>query len=204
MEETFTHIFRSNHWNGKHSVSGTGSDPENTVELGNILKHVVIQYRVQSLFDCPCGDFFWMKNVVATLNVHYSGADVVADLVEKNEAQYSNEHVRFLHKNMVSEKWEKADLALCRDGLVHLSFADALQAIEQLKASGCTYVLLTTFPKHVSNYDITTGEWRALNMERPPFSFPKPLAVYFEKPADGHMEYADKALALWKVSDLVR
>lgn len=204
MQQTFTEIFRSNHWNGKHSVSGTGSDPENTEHLGTILSHVVNKHHIQSLFDCPCGDFFWMKNLVSQWNVRYTGADIVPDLVIQNERAYANDHVHFLVKNMVEESWEKADLALCRDGLVHLSFADALRAIEQLKQSGCTYVLLTTFPKHTANYNITTGEWRALNMERAPFSFPPPMALYAEKPTDGYAEYADKALGLWKVSDLIR
>jgi hypothetical protein len=58
----------------------------------------------------------------------------------------------------------------------------------------------TTFPEHKQNVDITTGDWRALNLEEAPFNFPPPLRLMNEEYK--HAEYFDKALALWRIEDI--
>jgi hypothetical protein len=55
---------------------------------------------------------------------------------------------------------------------------------------------------HDDNQDIEDGDWRLLNLERAPFNFPKPLAVYNEGCDEQGSAYADKSLGLWRVENL--
>jgi hypothetical protein len=94
------------------------------------------------------------------------------------------------------------DLVLCRDCLVHLSFANIHHAIANLKRSGTCWLLTTTFPDASANRDIDDGDWRVLNLQYAPFLFPAPLAVINEGCTEAGGDYADKSLALWRVGDL--
>jgi hypothetical protein len=92
------------------------------------------------------------------------------------------------------------DLVLCRDCLVHLSSKDAVAALRNLKRSGSTYLLATTFPEHTDNPDVITGYWRPINLELPPFALPRPMLMINEGcPERGG---ADKSLGLWRIADL--
>ena len=97
-----------------------------------------------------------------------------------------------------------ADVIICRDGLVHLSFADARAAIRNFRRSGSRYLLATTFVRRTENTDIPTGGWRVLNMEAEPFCFPVPLALVDERCTHSGGAYVDKRLALWELAALKR
>ena len=96
----------------------------------------------------------------------------------------------------------RADVLLCRDALVHLSFADIRRVLRNVRASGTAYLLTTTFPGHAVNEDIVSGDWRLLNLEHAPFAFPPPRALIVEGCTEGSGRFADKSLALWRVEDL--
>ncbi|MEQ9667454.1 MAG: hypothetical protein RLO19_03765 [Coleofasciculus sp. G2-EDA-02] len=95
-----------------------------------------------------------------------------------------------------------AEFLLCRDCLVHFSFADIHRTLNNIKISGIAYLLTTTFPDCSENEDITTGDWRLLNLEKPPFYFPKPLQLLNERCSDGGGQFQDKSLELWRVQDI--
>jgi hypothetical protein len=141
-----------------------------------------------------------MKRVVSHLS-DYVGLDVVVDLIGHN-AEYESAHIKFLHADIISSPIPRADMILCRDCLVHLPLRAIQLAIENVKRSGSTYLLTTTFPLHDDNEDIAIGDWRTLNLQRPPFSFPVPLALINEGCTEWNGDYADKSLALWKIADL--
>jgi hypothetical protein len=64
----------------------------------------------------------------------------------------------------------------CRDCFFHLSFSDIRCALDRFMESGSRLALLTTHRARVlHNYDIATGGFRRLDLERPPFGFGKPL-----------------------------
>jgi hypothetical protein len=95
------------------------------------------------------------------------------------------------------------DLILCRDCLVHLPLADAVNAVDNLRRSGSQYLLTTTFVNRDDNRDIpAAGGWRPLNLRRPPFNFPDPLLVLDERCTAGDGKYADKSLGLWLLASL--
>jgi hypothetical protein len=131
---------------------------------------------------------------------HYIGVDVVPSLVAANQKNYGNEVRQFIHANISKDALVKADLIMCRDCLVHLSFDDIKAVLLNFKKSGATYLLTTTFPDHI-NKNIKTGQWRALNLQHPPFNFPAPLLLINEQCPEN--TYGDKSVALWRLEDVV-
>ena len=93
-------------------------------------------------------------------------------------------------------------MLFCRDCFVHFSYSDIYFALDNIKQSKITYLLTTTFPDCESNEDITTGDWRLLNLEKPPFNFPTPLRLINEQCSEGGGLYQDKSLGLWQVQDI--
>jgi methyltransferase family protein len=199
-DQVFREIFSRQAWGGVESVSGPGSDSTQTRLIEERLPELWQRYGVRRLVDVPCGDFRWMKRVVSHLS-DYVGLDIVDELVAQN-AQYESPQIKFIHADITSSPIPRADMILCRDCLVHLPFREIRQAIDNLKRSGSTYLLTTTFPLHDDNEDIVIGDWRTLNFERPPFLFPAPLEVINEGCTEWNGDYWDKSLALWKIADL--
>jgi hypothetical protein len=201
-EDVFTDIRRRNKWHGTDSVSGTGSDLFQTRVVRSELPAVCRYFAVHSMLDIPCGDFHWMKHVDLE-GVNYTGADIVTELILVN-GQYEASNVHFCKLNLIDDKLPKVDLVLCRDCLVHLSFRDTFIALHNICNSDSTYFLTTTFTSLSHNRDIATGQWRRLNLEIPPFSFPPPLKTINEECTHGDSAFSDKSLGLWRVEDVKR
>ncbi|MFD9893504.1 class I SAM-dependent methyltransferase [Amycolatopsis sp. NPDC059027] len=200
--ERFTHIFRNNLWGSDDSVSGQGSELEQTRELRVRLPELLSRFGVRTLLDLPCGDFGWLSGVDLGVE-RYVGGDIVAELVDRNTERYGRDGTReFQVLDLTADPLPKADAVLCRDCLVHLSFDDIRRAVENLKRSGSRYLLTTTFVELTTNTDIPTGDWRPLNLCREPFGFPEPPAVLLEGCTEEDGAYADKALGLWEIGDL--
>ncbi|OXM49440.1 hypothetical protein CFP71_30515 [Amycolatopsis thailandensis] len=201
-QDRFTYIFRSRLWTSS-SVSGPGSESVQTQGLREQLPALLERFGVRTLLDLPCGDFGWLSEVDLDLD-RYIGADIVTDLVEANAARFRDDPVReFRTLDLTGDPLPAADLVLCRDCLVHLSFADIERALSNLRRSGSRYLLTTTFTELGANNDIVTGDWRPLNLCREPFGFPEPLAVLVEGCTEEGGAYADKSLGLWEIASIV-
>jgi SAM-dependent methyltransferase len=199
MSAVFTDIYKRNHWKGNKSRSGSGSDSDQTAEVKLILTQVLKDFDVTTLLDIPCGDLYWMKDIEMA-NISYCGADIVKELIEYNIAVNRKINRRFLHADINTSQLPNVDLIFCRDCLVHFSNKDIETARENIKRSGSKYLLTTTFPAHI-NSNIVTGNWRPVNLQAKPFSFPPPVKVFNEKCTED-IRYKDKSLALWRISDL--
>ncbi len=200
-DAVFSEIWSGNKWGGTDSVSGRGSDLKQTEVVRETLPRVFREYGVKSMLDVPCGDFHWMRHVDLS-GVDYVGGDIVAELVERNAAQYAAGNVSFRKLNLLEDELPKVDLVFCRDCLVHLSFEHVFAALNRICASGSTYLLTTTFVDRKKNVDIATGNWRTLNVQVAPFEFPEPLLLVNEKCTEDGGQFRDKSLGLWRVSDL--
>lgn len=52
------------------------------------------------------------------------------------------------------------------------------------------------------NYDIVTGDWRPINLEKAPFNFPTPMLVIEEQYDENFKkEFRAKLLAIWRIDD---
>ena len=201
MCDTFRRIYRHNHWSGGESVSGEGASQQQTTALETALPALLQAYEVDVLLDLPCGDFRWMQRVDLPVRT-YVGGDIVPELIAANRERHAAAHRRFVTLDLTQDALPDADLLLCRDGLVHLSFADIFRAFRNIRSSSIRYLLATTFPACTQNEDITTGDWRVLNLEAAPFHLPTPLELINEQCTEGDGQFADKSLGLWRVRDL--
>ena len=203
VQEVFTDIYEHNRWGSIASVSGTGSAPDQTGAIVRALPVLLRELGVSTLLDIPCGDFHWMRAV--DLNgINYVGGDIVPGLVQRNDEAYGRRGLAFRHLDLITDELPNVDMILCRDGLVHLSYAHIFSAFANMCQSGSKYVLTTTFCGHQDNYDIATGDWRPLNLERPPFRLPKPLRLLNEGCTEADGAYQDKSLGLWDIRDVSR
>lgn len=198
LDGVFTEIQKSNLWGAAESVSGLGSELEATAKLRAELPGLLQEIGADSMLDIPCGDFRWLSETELPVS-RYIGGDIVKELVERNRAAYGRE---FLQLDLCSGELPKVDVVFCRDCLVHLSLENVHRAIANVKRSGSTWLLTTTFLECEENIDIANGDWRMLNFELAPFQWKPPARVLVEGCTEAGGGYSDKALGLWRISDL--
>lgn len=197
--DAFRAIYASNHW-GASERSGAGASFDQAVTVLAQLEALIEQLGVATLLDLPCGDFAWMRHLRA--DVPYIGGDVLPELVAANEQQFGGPNRRFTTIDILQDHLPPADLLLCRDCFVHFSFDDIRGALNNIGRSECQWLLTTTFPECDNNEDIVTGDWRPLNLERPPFDLPPPRQLLNERCTEGDGSFADKSLGLWRIDEL--
>jgi SAM-dependent methyltransferase len=198
MEQAFRHVYQHNVWGDPESVSGPGSGLLRTEAFRDQIADLLSELGAKSLLDAGCGDFNWMRAVRLPVE-RYVGIDIVPELIRDVQHRYADDQRTFIHGDIVRDNLERVDVILCRDCLVHFSLVDALAAVRNFKRSGSRYMLTTSFIAFGENVDIETGEWRRLNLERPPFDFPPPEKAIDEKCLHTGGIYADKRLALWRL-----
>lgn len=193
----FTRRYRGGGWGSTESVSGRGSTLANTEPLRRELPRLLARFEIASMLDAPCGDFNWMQETLraAPPGLSYIGADIVTPLIESIR-RHETEHVRFCVANLITDDLPPVDLILCRDCFIHFSIADIHRSIRNFKRSGARYLLTNSFREIRENVDIETGRWRQINLERPPFNFPAPLAAIPEQGTNG------KFLGLWGLASI--
>lgn len=190
-------------WGYVESASGPGSSMEQTAAIRPWLASLIKQLNISSMLDLPCGDFHWMK-AVDLGQCRYIGCDIMKMVIEDNEKKYGNEKIHFLHNDVTKDEIPYAELILCRDLLVHLSFDEIRKALRIFKRSGAKYLLTTTFSiaRADMNSDIETGNWRSINLQKPPFNFPNPLFLINENCSEADGAYKDKSLGLWLLDQI--
>lgn len=199
--ETFTRYYRDNTWGDKESASGKGSNLAVTEQLRAQLPSLLRDLGAQSILDVPCGDFNWMAQVDLR-GIAYVGGDIVPDLIASNSVKFARDDRAFEVINLIDSPLPDCDLIFTRDCLVHLCFADATSAINNIRNSNATWLLATTFPQTTENAEIQTGDWRRLDMTKPPFNFPEPQRMIDEQLASKDGRHSDKSMGLWRISDL--
>ena len=199
-EKIFSDAIRSNQWGDAESLSGPGSNLNATGAIRKAIPKLIEDLGVHSILDIPCGDFNWMSQL--DLEIDYTGADIVDEIIQENQRKYFHPNRMFIKLDILKGPLPKADLLLCRDCLVHFSFAHILQSLRNIRSSGCKYLLTTTFIGRKNNIDIPTGTWRPINLQIPPFNLPRPMRFIDEKYTGEEGTFADKHLGLWLISDL--
>lgn len=195
----FRFIHRTNMWGSPETTSGVGSTSSATAPIRREIANICHRFPIRSLLDAPCGDCTWIA--VDELPIeHYIGVDIVPELIEQNCNRHSGIKTDFLIADLTRDELPYCDLILCRDCLVHLSFANVHKVLQNFRRSGARFLLTTTFHEHDVNTDIVDGDWRLLNLEREPFCFPKPILMIDEECDEIDGAYRDKSLALWEIA----
>ena len=199
-QKIFNKIYEEKYWESFESKSGGGSTIESTTTLRVFLPVFFQKFKIHSILDIPCGDYNWMK-LVNKSNIDYIGADIVEKMIAKNEALYAKNNVSFEVLDLTKDRLPKVDLIFCKDCLLHLSYDHIWCALNNIKMSGSTYLLTTSYPLTFINYDILDGDYRSLNLRKKPFSFPKPILKVREKSKAIGNEL-DKTMYLWRIQDI--
>jgi hypothetical protein len=136
----------------------------------------------------------------------YIGGDIVSELVKHNNDAFGSDNRRFCVLDLMKDRLPTADLLLCRDCLIHLSFREVHLVFGNIANSEIPYVLTTNYPLITRNIDIVTGDFRAISLQLPPFSLPKPVTVI---PEDLFQKQKDdpnfvRELGLWRRNDFAR
>jgi hypothetical protein len=192
--QVFDFIYRKKIWGDKESISGSGSSVAQTSTITKEIPKLLKKYNINSLLDLPCGDFNWMQYVDLE-GIKYIGGDIVGDIIQKNILLFQSPDRTFLQIDIIKDQLPKADLILCRDCFVHLNYELIFKSIDNLKRQNFKYLLTTSFTDKIANHNITTGDWRPLNLEIEPFNLRK-IAVINENCTEGGLEFSDKSLIL--------
>lgn len=210
-ESVFTYIYRNNVWRDPESVSGRGSSLAATETLRELIAAFFTEQKIKSVVDLPCGDFNWFKELQYQFE-RYVGYDIVTDLVNRNQALYGSPDRKFVQTDLTKGDISTADIAVCRDFLIHISNEDIFAFFNNLRRSTVPGIL-TSHYRNCVNTDIPTGNrYRPIDFTQPPFSFPEPVALIPENitsmrdTADRHAAQKnaplEKYLAFWKTRDI--
>lgn len=188
--------------------SNVGNATKHSIEF---LSSVIAEYGITSMLDIPCGDVNWQFEAweVDSLQT-YVGADIVPELIDLNQRRFVhhlNKHfvawdfakcslptlpaddafTNSSHRSFrgtVSDQVHSRqpfDLVHARDVFQHMPLDRAAQAAKHIKASGCRFAIVTTWPNS-TNKRISEGSYYANNMEVHPFYYPKPIACALTHP----------------------
>ena len=196
--EIFAEMLSRNAWGDEVSLSGAGSNLNYTRRLRADLEQFLRARSIISMLDAPCGDFVWMNEVSFPAQFDYIGGDIVSLLVDGLAQKYGSSARKFVKLDVTKDELPKVDLWLCRDCLIHLSNKDALSALRNFVRSDIKLLMTTTYDYGRVNTDISTGDFRVINLRRPPFSLPKPIEMI----TDYVYPFPPRRLAIWSHDQL--
>jgi hypothetical protein len=195
--EVFGKAYSTQVWGSAESHSGRGSELGATESLRLYLPRLLEELHVHTFLDAPCGDWNWMRAVDLS-NVEYIGADVVPEVIARNQRRYQSGNVKFIVADLTKDALPPSDLILCRDCWVHLSFQDIANILENFRRSGAKYLLTSNSPHVKENKNKFSGlDWRHLNLCIEPFCFPPPMESIKD-----HYNDVPFYTSLWRIEDL--
>ena len=192
VEAVFTRAYLKNSWGSKESRSGPSASLERTAALRTALPELFRELEIQSVLDCGCGDWNWMRHVDLT-GIQYIGCDIVPQLVQTLQETFSAETVNFQVLNLLQDPPDTADLWLARDLCSLFSSEDTWQFFQKFLDSGSKYLAITSIETDDPYHDIFTGFWTPRNFLAEPFSMPPPL----KELDDGEQWFLKKTLLVY-------
>jgi SAM-dependent methyltransferase len=199
LRDRFTEIYDHGLWRMRqdHPSSGGGSTQTAASSVAQALPRILQTTKASRILDIGCGDFTWMQ-AVSTGATEYVGVDIVRSVIDANIARFSAQNRKFLCLDATTDPLPPADLALCRDVLFHLGFADARSLIRNIcQTSGAAWLMATNDPTTFFNANIESGDFRIINLERAPFHFARPAIAI-----DDSQIMPGRILGVWQVSTL--
>jgi 2-polyprenyl-3-methyl-5-hydroxy-6-metoxy-1,4-benzoquinol methylase len=169
MKEVFEKIYLQNEWK---NYLGTNSGPGSAIECSKLyldfLQTFVENNKIKSILDLGCGDFNLMRHFDFK-DIKYFGIDIVSFIIDDNIKTYSNNNIKFAQSNLIDFKLsEQFDLIILKDVLQHLSNANILKILNNIK-NAKRIILVNDYIQH--NIDSIDGGYRPLNLNNDPFNF---------------------------------
>ena len=197
-QELFTNYYKTNFWQGSESLSGPGSDRSQTRFLIKELEALLKFYEIKSILDVPCGDWNWMRDVNLS-GITYIGGDIVEPLIAQNQDKFGSKTVQFRVIDICKDQLPQVDLIIVRDCFIHLPLVEIKKALDNIKASGSKFALISIHPWLYleANQEIEVGQWRRVDLTRKPFYWAPPNRIIVEANTFG--EDYDKSMGLWPI-----
>jgi hypothetical protein len=203
-KDRFTAIAEKKTWKRpwNNSLSGVGSELPTTENIRREIPIIIKKYSIKSILDCPCGDFFWMSNIIDSLELDkYVGGDIVDFIIEDLKNKYdSKDKIEFKTIDLISDELPTTDLIICRDCLVHMNLERINSSIKNM-VKNSKYILMTHFPDIKQNV-MSNKPWFPYNLTIEPFNLKSPIEIIQENEFDPN-SYGRKTLSLWKAEDLI-
>jgi len=197
-EDKFRYIYKKKYWlnpKGK-SLSGSGSSLSASENIIKELSAFIIENKVSSILDIPCGDWKWMSNINLS-NINYFGGDIVQEIIDDNNKKHSSQKVNFIKSNLMRDKLISSDLLIVRDLLVHLKDEDIFKCLDNIRRHDFKYIGLTHYPATIENKEKFFGDrWRPLNLLIKPFEMNKPDFILSDNSKDNGIDEG-RTLAVW-------
>jgi len=194
--DVFVEIYERNLWESGESRSGIGSEAVATENIRRHLPVILERFSIASILDAPCGDFNWMRLVALPTGVSYLGWDIVPQVIDTNREKYVDSQHEFALANMLTDRFPRVDLMMCRDCLFHFSHADIRRTLQNYVAANIPFLFTTTHSgrDESTNTDIETGYFRRIDLFAEPFCFPADPWYRVEDFAAGHLA---REMCLW-------
>jgi hypothetical protein len=108
--------------------------------------------------------------------------------------------VPFIEFDLTKDAFLPCDVWLCRACLFHLSFEDIVKVLKNFAKSTGRLALISNHHGVLKNADITTGDYRPLDLTLPPISLPPPRRLLTDKP-HGENEIT---VGIWQREEIAR
>jgi hypothetical protein len=174
-------------------VCGEGSQMDNsTKNLRENLYEFLKKWNIESIFDAPCGDFWWMRHIDLK-NIAYLGGEIQTNQINKLNKNFPQK--KFIRFDITQDSFPICDLWFSRDIFFHLSFEHKMMSFKNFVNSEIKYILMSNhvgFTHEVAekfnskvNVDTISGGFSHANFFLEPFNFELPLDSIDDN-YDGH------------------
>ena len=179
IQNVFNDIYSKKIWGDHGGGSGSGSAVENTPNLRNTLTKFVIDKKISSFLDLPCGSCVWTsvwleQLKMLNIKISYYGMDIANDAVmncEKNMSELKSFHNIDIKIGDMSESiLPVTDALLTRDTLQHLSYDNIFKSLKNFAKYNIKWYIIGGYNESSGNSNINNGECFDFNITREPFS----------------------------------
>jgi SAM-dependent methyltransferase len=174
-QAAFDSIYRKATWGiNKEGVgnSGFGSKLRATLLYRTFLEQMMKDLKIHSVVDAGCGDWEFSQAIDWT-GIDYKGYDIVPSVIEHDKAKYAKPNIEFINADIVETDLPPADLLISKHVLQHLPNADVQKFLTK-QLGKYKYIVLTNGVMRdtlsSTNPDIKPGQYRPLDLTRPPFN----------------------------------
>jgi hypothetical protein len=179
----FSRVYRKGAWgsDGQRFYSGDGSRGAPVDAYVEAVSRELD--NPDTIVDLGCGDFTVGRELVKRFpNARYIGCDIVPAIIKHHQQAYGSDRVSFRGVDMVSGPIPAGDVHLVRQVFQHLSNADILRSLDNLRGSPCLIVsesqpLVRTGPVNPDKqaggdvrFNTHTGVGAGLELDKPPFN----------------------------------
>jgi SAM-dependent methyltransferase len=170
LTSTFNRIYAEGRWGkdvtGK-GTSGFGSTLEITREYRAYIEDFMKKHAVRSVIDAGCGDWSF-SSAMDWGDASYLGIDIASDVIETDRKKHEKAKIKF-QVGDITEDLPAADLLISKDVLQHLSNELIHKFINNNLRKGKYKWVILTNDRSSENRDISTGEYRMIDLAAPPF-----------------------------------